>query len=137
MEAQFYRLAERALCRLERMADALEEKKEEREDVDPAVVEAARRIVDYLDDDERRSYEETEPEHRKHHIYRHVLTLKAWLGEPLYYYVRGKDGVDETWNVCGPDGKVLASFPFWDDEEGTEAQAKVVVNALNAYKATE
>jgi hypothetical protein len=54
--------------------------------------------------------------------------------EPPYWYVRGKDGCDETWDIYGPDSKHLVSIPFWDDVAGTEAKARLIVNSLNMHE---
>lgn len=48
-----------------------------------------------------------------------------------FTYSRGKDGVDETWDVWSPEGEHLVSIPFWDESERTEAIAQMITNALN------
>ncbi len=46
-----------------------------------------------------------------------------------YFYERGTDGCDETWEIkAQPDQSYIASIHFWDDEDGrkgkqTEANA--------------
>jgi hypothetical protein len=53
-----------------------------------------------------------------------------------YTYHRDKDGCDETWDICGPpDNRRLVSIHFWDGAEETEADAKLIVAALNAFHA--
>ena len=53
-----------------------------------------------------------------------------------YTYCRGRDGVDDTWDIYDPDDKFVVSIRFWDgpqtDEAAeTEARAKLIVDTLN------
>ena len=51
----------------------------------------------------------------------------------LFTYHRDADGCDETWDVCYPDGSHLVSIHFWERADETEAEAKMIVDALNAH----
>ncbi len=51
-----------------------------------------------------------------------------------FTYSRGTDGVDSTWDISYPDGSHLVSIHFWEKADETEAEAKLIVNALNAYQ---
>jgi hypothetical protein len=51
-----------------------------------------------------------------------------------YTYRRESDGTDETFDIRTPDGELLTSVPFWDAGEQAEANAQLIVDALNAYK---
>jgi hypothetical protein len=49
-----------------------------------------------------------------------------------YYYLRGVDGVDETFDVYHSDGPtLLGSFPFWDCATQAQSAARRVVEQLN------
>ena len=54
-----------------------------------------------------------------------------------FTYNRGRDGVDDTWDIYDPYGKFVVSICFWDDgiddSEAleTEARAKLIVETLN------
>lgn len=55
-----------------------------------------------------------------------------------YTYSRGRDGVDDTWDIYDPDDKFVLSIRFWDDGEKdneeaaiTEARARLIVETLN------
>jgi hypothetical protein len=58
-----------------------------------------------------------------------TMTLK-------FTYQRDKDGCDSTWDIRYPDGSYLVSIPFWDAVQETEAEARLIVNALNRYMKT-
>jgi len=54
-----------------------------------------------------------------------------------YTYSRGRDGVDDTWDIYDPYGEFVVSIRFWeepDTNEGvkSEARAKLIVDTLNA-----
>ena len=51
----------------------------------------------------------------------------------LFTYHRDTDGCDETWDICYPDGSLLVSIHFWEKADETEAEARLIVAALNAY----
>lgn len=51
-----------------------------------------------------------------------------------YTYQRSTDGCDETFDILTPEGGHLVSVHFWDAVVEAEADAKLIVNALNAYK---
>ena len=53
-----------------------------------------------------------------------------------YYYVRDRDGVDDTWDIRDPYGKFVVSIRFWDEPDTNEAaeaeaRAKLIVETLN------
>jgi hypothetical protein len=50
-----------------------------------------------------------------------------------FSYNRGTDGCDSTWDISYPDGTHLVSIHFWERADETEAEAKMIVDALNAY----
>jgi hypothetical protein len=52
-------------------------------------------------------------------------------GQEPYFYLRGKDGVDETFVVYGPRAEYLGSFPFWDCAAQAESAARRLVDHLN------
>ena len=54
-----------------------------------------------------------------------------------YTYSRGKDGVDDTWDIYDPYGNFVVSIRFWDESDTNEAaeaeaRAKLIVDTLNA-----
>lgn len=51
----------------------------------------------------------------------------------MYHYTRDKDGTDETFDIYQGD-QLLASIPFWEAAEEAEGTARLIVDALNAYK---
>lgn len=51
-----------------------------------------------------------------------------------FYYVRGTNGVDETFDIVSRDtGKGIASFHFWERAKEAEANARIAVAALNKF----
>jgi hypothetical protein len=50
-----------------------------------------------------------------------------------YTYHRDADGVDETFDIVDATGQRLVSVPFWHEAEQSEATARLIVDALNAY----
>lgn len=56
-----------------------------------------------------------------------------------FTYRRGRDGVDDTWDIYHPDGTFMVSIRFWDggterdaeEKAETEARAKLIVDTLN------
>ena len=54
-----------------------------------------------------------------------------------YTYVRGTDGCDRTFDILDCDGGFLVSIHYWEREAGAEADAKLIVDALNAYQPKE
>jgi hypothetical protein len=56
-----------------------------------------------------------------------------------YTYRRGSDGVDDTWDIYDPEGKLVVSIRFWDgpnvadavEAAVTEERAKLIVDTLN------
>jgi len=51
-----------------------------------------------------------------------------------YTYYNSTQGCDETFEVCKDDGTHIASIHFWEQRAEAEANAKLVVDALNAYR---
>ena len=50
-----------------------------------------------------------------------------------YYYERGKDGCDETFDIYAPgDTRPMVCIGFWEAEAEAEAKARRIVAALNA-----
>jgi len=54
-----------------------------------------------------------------------------------YSYSRGRDGVDDSWDIYDPYGKFVVSILFWDEPDTneaaeSEARAKLIVDTLNA-----
>jgi|GEM_PF-3969267 len=55
-----------------------------------------------------------------------------------YRYSKDADRCDQTWDIYAGDSLTpIISIPFWDDEVETEALARHVVAALNAYQPEE
>lgn len=54
-----------------------------------------------------------------------------------FFYYRSEDGVDETWDIRYPSGEHLVSIHFWEKEKETQAEAELIVRALNHYIRTE
>ncbi|MHC5537543.1 hypothetical protein ACYOEI_04850 [Singulisphaera rosea] len=54
-----------------------------------------------------------------------------------YTYSRGTDGCDKTFDILDGDGEMLVAIHFWERETEAEADAKLIVNALNAYQPKE
>jgi hypothetical protein len=53
-------------------------------------------------------------------------------GMQTYWYARGTDGVDNTFDIYAPgEEQPFTSVAFWDAEEWAEAHARRVVAALN------
>ncbi len=50
-----------------------------------------------------------------------------------YTYARGTDGCDSTFDIFTPEGVFLTAIHFWDEAERAEKDAKMIVDALNAY----
>ena len=50
-----------------------------------------------------------------------------------FTYRRDSDGCDETWDIRNPDGTHLTSIHFWERADETEAEAKLIVDAPNAF----
>ena len=46
---------------------------------------------------------------------------------------RDSDGCDETWDIRCSDGTHLTCIHFWERADDTEAEAKRIVDALNAF----
>lgn len=62
---------------------------------------------------------------------------KVAKSQRQYTYRRGRDGVDDTWDIHDPYGKFVVSIRFWDDIESdeateTEGRAQLIVKTLNA-----
>jgi hypothetical protein len=51
-----------------------------------------------------------------------------------YYYTRGTDGCDETFDVWTPDGHYVVSVRFWEKREWAEQEAKKIVRLLNKHR---
>ncbi len=51
-----------------------------------------------------------------------------------YTYERSTDGCDSTFDILTTEGRHLVSVPFWDGEAAAEADAKLICDALNAWK---
>lgn len=54
-----------------------------------------------------------------------------------YTYSRGTDGCDKTFDIYDGNDDLLVSVHFWEREAEAEAEAKLIVNALNAYQPQE
>jgi hypothetical protein len=54
-------------------------------------------------------------------------------------YSRGKDGCDEVYDIIAEDAEtILASLPFWDDEDGSiEATARLFAASAKLLAALE
>jgi hypothetical protein len=50
-----------------------------------------------------------------------------------FFYGRGTDGCDETWDIFTSNGKHLASFEFWDEADRAEKNAQILTHQLNSY----
>ncbi len=50
-----------------------------------------------------------------------------------YYYKRGSDGCDSTFDVHNGHNQFIIATHFWDEEAEAEATARLITNALNAY----
>ena len=50
-----------------------------------------------------------------------------------YRYTRSKDGCDEVFDVVNERGEIIVSVHFWEAVEASEAKARLIVGALNAY----
>ena len=50
-----------------------------------------------------------------------------------YHYQPGSDGCDETFDIMDGDD-FLVSVHYWEEREWAEARAKLITDALNAYK---
>ncbi|OWK34903.1 hypothetical protein [Fimbriiglobus ruber] len=51
-----------------------------------------------------------------------------------YTYRQESDGTDETFDIHGLDGELMASVHFWDEAEFAEATARLIVHRLNLHE---
>jgi hypothetical protein len=65
------------------------------------------------------------------------MTTAEKMQSGPYTYHRDKDGCNEVWVISEPGGRPLVSIPFWDRADETEADAKLIVAALNAFHAAD
>jgi hypothetical protein len=57
-----------------------------------------------------------------------------------YYTERTRNGTEDQIDIMSPEGKAIASIQFWDEPDTdaaahAEADAKLIVDALNAFSA--
>jgi hypothetical protein len=57
--------------------------------IDQKTLEAMRRLVQYLEESERRNYEEGPESERRGHIYESVIIVRDWLNPPAATSDRG------------------------------------------------
>lgn len=49
----------------------------------------------------------------------------------MYHLSRDKNGTEDEIRIHAPDGRIMASIFFWDESEQAEADARLIVEALN------
>ena len=49
-----------------------------------------------------------------------------------YHSKRGRAGVDDTWEIVTNDGKLVASYHFWDEHDGESQQIEANFRLLAA-----
>jgi hypothetical protein len=67
---------------------------------------------------------------------RHSLINNLGVNTMPYTYQPGTDGCDSTFDVITPEGEFMVSIHYWEMKADAEARAKLIVDALNAYKPT-